>query len=203
MTDFKSLLSRYPLRKLTYPLILVILVALIITAALFSAKSLRLQLDRVFVAETTANSFAIDVANYKLVAAKLNLPESGETTIPAENTELPAVAPSPTTPEATTTASAPVALDKKALAIGVYNATSVTGLAGKLKSALETGGFSVTKTGNEKTQATNTVSIKESKRAYLLLLEPILGTGFDIEHPGTLPEDSTVDCKIIIGVSGN
>jgi LytR cell envelope-related transcriptional attenuator len=202
MTDLKSLLARYPLRKLTYPAILVLILAIIITAALFAAKSLRLELDRVFVSQTAANSFSIDAASYKLVAAKLNLPESGETTIPAENAQVPAIAPA-ATPEATTSAAVPVVLDKKALSIGVYNATTVTGLAGKLKSVLEAGGFSVTKTGNEKGQAANSVSIKESKKAYLPLLAPVLGAGFDMEHPEILPEDSTLDCKIIIGVSGN
>ena len=195
MNSLITRLARIPWRKLLYPALLALVLGIVITELLFSTRFLTNEFNRIFIADTLGDAFSIDLAHYRIVAQKISLPSTGAT---QETTAAPIPAAVASTSVVSATSAAP-SLDKKALTIGVYNATGVIGLAGKLKTKLETDGFVVAKTGNVKSQPTNTVEIKKSKRDYLPLLATALGTDFDVANATTLSEDVAIDCILTIG----
>ena len=192
MDSLQKLLARVPWKKLLYPGLLALVCGGVLAALFISARSLAGEFNRIFISDTLGNTFSLDLVHYRLVAQRLALPET---------TAVPEPAATATSTAETTVAAASTTppLDRKALTIAVYNATSLTGLAGKLKAQLEADGFLVAKTGNLKSQPENTIEIKESKKDYLPLLAAALGAEFDTTSPATLPEDAAVDCILTIG----
>jgi hypothetical protein len=189
--DFAS--KRF-LKQLRYPGMIVALGGMVLVTFMSATGFIGTQINRTFIAEPRAAALEIDATYYSIVAAKLGLPSLAAAAAPdtplAEATstpaEIPAEEPAP-------------ALNKQDIRIGVYNATNSTGIAAILKSRLEAAGFVGIKTGNEQLQEGNTIDIKESKRQYLPLMAEALGADFDLQTAGTLPEDASVDCALVIG----
>ena len=192
MDSLQTQLAHIPWKKLLYPGLLALVCGGVLAAFFISTRSLTREFNRIFILDTLGDTFSLDLVHYRLVAQRLALPET---------VAVPEPAATATSTAETTAAAAGTApqLDKKALAIAVYNATSLTGLAGKLKAQLEADGFLVAKTGNLKSQPENTIEIKESKKDYLAVLAPTLGASFDTIHATTLPDDASVDCVLTIG----
>jgi len=199
MNTIIDFFKRTPLSKFTYPVILVFGVLCIIIIFVFSTRFLTQEINRAFVINAAGDSFSIDLVHYKLVAHKLGLPES----IAATSTPLSVVPPTPVVATSTPTPSVATTtppLDKSAITLAVYNATSVAGLAGKTKDTLVVAGFVVTKTGNAKAQSQNSIVLKKSAEAYLPLLREALGTSFANATVTTAPADAPYDAIITVGV---
>lgn len=161
-----------------------------------STRFLTQEINRVFTVDADGSDFSIDLAHYKLVAHKLGLPEEITGTPETRIEQPPAAITSTSTPSVST---ATPELDKSAITLAVYNATSVSGLAGKTKDKLAAAGFTVSKTGNAKAQSSNTITLKESATAYAPLLREALGTAFADATINAASEDALYDAVITIG----
>ena len=200
MDHLKDFFKHTSLSKLVYPAILALCTLSIIIVFIFSTRFLTQEINRVFAVDTVANDFSIDLVHYKIVAHKLGLPEDLTTTsapLIETSSSLPAAVTSTSTPSVT--ASSTPALDKGAITLSVYNATSVKGLAAQIKDKLTAAGFAVSKTGNAKVQSSNTIALKESATAYLPLLREALGTAFADATVTTASKDALYDAVITIG----
>jgi len=185
---FLTILS---LKKLIYPGIFVFLFGVLLFLFILSARFISMEINRIFSADEPRNNFSVNTAQYTLLAKKLGLPAQTQEAEPAP-TQIEASAPAATTTQESTP------LDKAALSIGVFNGSNATGAAGKLAATLTAQGFVVAKTGNEAQQEKNTIEIKESKKAYLALLAPVLPE-FDTASATILPETAHYDCILTIG----
>lgn len=109
----------------------------------------------------------------------------------AEPTETPTLTPTPT----------PI-LEKKDLNFEVLNGAGVAGTAAEAKSFLEGKGYVVAETGNADNfdYTETTISIKDSKKEYLLLLTDDLSENYTVaSDSSTLDEDSEFDAVVTIG----
>lgn len=197
MNNLKNFFKNTPLPKFVYPAILALCAVTISVVFIFSTRFLTREINRVFVIDAIGNDFSIDLVHYKLVAHKLGLPENIAPNPLPEVSFVPAIAVSTSTPSAPATTTP--ALDKSAITVAVYNATSVSGLASKTKDGLVAAGFVVSKTGNAKAQSSNTITLKESAAAYAPLLREALGTAFADATINTASEDALYDAVITIG----
>ncbi len=127
----------------------------------------------------------------------------------------PTEAPSPTkdeeitpsvTPKVTVekTPSVTGAIKKSLLTVEILNGSGVKGAAGKMSAALSNAGYNVSRTGNADAfdYTGVSVNIKKSKSAELNQLKKDLSAADYIvtESTSALPETSTVDAVIVLGV---
>lgn len=207
--QIKNVLAKIVWRDLVYPLILLIFLTIVVTVFISSVKFFYTRIDTaISLDESAAESglTRIDMGNLAIVARKLNIPISE--TAPAESVQTIEEPPTPTTEpiiEATppVVPEMPVApvLDPKTIKIAVYNSTDTTGLAGKLKTALETSGFVVSETGNKPpTRDTTIVQIKESlaDTGAQKTLSSVVAESY-VAVFETLPPDTLFDIIVIIG----
>lgn len=183
--NLRDTITKINPRDLVYPgiiLLFIILVGILFSLATqFIAKNI----NNAFSSDTGAESSALNMANYTLVAKKLGFStEAGASTVST----------SPASP-----ASSAQSLDKKSLIITILNSTAKKGVATTLAQSLESLGFAKATTGNEKKlYATTTIVIKESKSDYeTLLLEAVRKT-----YPGAIATTTgagAIDATIIIG----
>jgi hypothetical protein len=213
-------------KSLIFPALFIIYVVVLALIFTGSTKKLAREINNVFADIPRENLYAVDITKYSLVAQKIGLPAyvepSAQTIVPSDTTNLgttPTSTDSSTTPDTTTsTSTTPTTettenpstdsdsttnptsdsdLDPGMLSVAVYNASGVTGLAGKLKTQLETTGFSVITVGNAEAQSQTTLSIKDSKKAYIPMITSEL-LEFNLITQ-SLPEDSELDAVITIG----
>ena len=184
--------SRRQVIQAAYPTLLALFAVVVLGAFIGAASSLTRELNRIFIIDTPESAFIIDEEAYAILQKKLRLPplhsETMETPQPEEERETPTGA---TTEEDVTAPQAE-------LSVAVYNATGVPGLAARLKAVVERPGIAISQIGNADPQSTNTIQIKESKRAELDTLVASLPENFNAETT-TLSEDSEFDCIITIG----
>lgn len=201
MNNLKNFFKNTTLSKFVYPAILALGAITIIIVFVLSTRFLTREINRVFAVDAVGNDFSIDLAHYRLVARKLGLPQdiAGTPAVTSETvSSAPAIEASTSTPSVTASSTPP--LDKSAITMAVYNATSVKGLAAQAKDKLVAAGFTVSKTGNAEAQSTNTITLKESAMEYLPLLREALGSAFADAAVTTAATNATHDAVITIGV---
>lgn len=185
--NLRDTITKINPRDLVYPGI--ILLFFILVGILFSLATqfIAKNINNAFSSDTGAESSALNMANYTLVAKKLGFSTEAGVSV-ATSTSSPAVA-----------VLTSQVLDKKSLTITILNSTAKKGVATTLAEALQTSGFSKAATGNEKKlYATTTVVIKESKKDYeTLLLEAVRKIYPDAV--ATTTTAGTIDATIIIG----
>ena len=162
-------------------------------------------INKVFSSQQNADSQALDLVRYTLVAKKLNIPviTPPEIDVESEGVPLGETTATPTISSDTIdTASTTPTLDKKSLTITVANSTTKKGLAGMLAKELTEAGFSAPKTSTQtKLIATTTILIHNQKLDYApILLETVLKS-YPQAVVATTTESSSADALIIIGTN--
>jgi hypothetical protein len=107
----------------------------------------------------------------------------------------------PTVTETPTPTPTPI-LERKDLNLEVLNGAGVAGTAAKAKAFLEEKGYVVADTGNADSYdfSQTTISIKDSKKEYLMLLTDDLSESYTVaSDSSTLSEDSEFDAVVTIG----
>lgn len=186
MKNLTLQLKRLSGPRILYPAMLGVYALTVLVLFVFVARFLTSELSQVLGVDTQEPEFSINREHYALVARKFGLPP------------LPSMKPGDAEAEAVSAAeleSAP--LDRAMLSIAVYNGTETAGLAARTKETLERAGFTVAKVGNESATSTSTLEIKESKRAYVPLLQEALTPR--VLEITTLPETASFDCLLTLG----
>ncbi len=124
-------------------------------------------------------------------SGNLKMPSFGAKPTP---TATPTVAPTPTP--------VPVEVKKETLKIQVLNGSGTPGVAGKMKTFLETKGYKVADTGNADNYdyETTEIQVKSGKDAIFTALETDMKEEYSLSSsPEELSEDVPYDVRIIIG----
>lgn len=143
----------------------------------------------------------LNMADYSIVAKKLNVVVSNNTETAVSQPPAPVLATTSTAMTATSTPETVLPV-KSALKIAVLNSTKTEGLAAGLKKDLESAGFSVLKTANQsKTENTTLIKIKESVGSSALAKEisGLVKNKYPLITNETLNEKSEYDIEIVIG----
>lgn len=202
-TKIISFFKTLSFRKALYPALTLFFALTVLALFILSARFLSRSIERVFVqeGEIEQNLTRVDMDTYMLLAKKLGIPIR-ET--PATPTPTPVPENTPTPQESTGT-SAPESTDenlpsKEEVSIAVYNGTQVAGAAGKIKTELETAGFSVGETGNRtREQEATELKFKESAQGFADEIERIAAARHAPVVRGALSAEDPFDIIIIIG----
>lgn len=201
--NFSKILEKIKSIKLTdfiYFAVIFLFFTIVVILFFYSTNFILKNVNKIFSSGNTADSWALDLANYSLVAKKLNLP----VVIPGENTDVNTPTAEPTLPQNITAEPATPAvvsvLDKKSITINILNSTSKKGVASNLAKAMEDGGFSKAETGNEKKiYDLTTIIIHDSKKEYLPAVEEVVKKSYPETMTKTISDTSKFDVTIIIG----
>ena len=214
-SNIKPMDYAYPVTLFVYFIIVIILFS---SATKFISENLN---KKVISSTGKGAEHALNIDNYALAAKKLNIP----VTLPKNDTEEEAVGTEPvatstvptnnlaTTTLTTSTSTATSTLeqaeedalatpDTSEITVVVLNSTPKTGLATTLAKAIEDAGFNAPKTGNQKIKlSTTTITIKESKRIYLPLVEVAVRTLYPLAIATTTValKDTDPDISVVIG----
>lgn len=112
-------------------------------------------------------------------------------------TQTPDMSPSPSASPTPTTSAKP-----SSYKVSVLNGSGVIGAASKVKEALESGGFTVSATGNADryTYANTTIRAKENvPLSSIELVKAALADGYTVEVGSTLEDSSSFDIVVIAG----
>ncbi len=200
--QIKKLFSNLQPRDMIYPGISLVLLIALVVIFFMASKSLYAHIDSAISLETGEESslLRLDMENLTVLANKLAIPiQSAETFTPPEIKITPTeTGISPT--EDTSPTLIPTETNRASVRIAVYNSTETAGLAGKLKSALESEKFVVVETGNKTpTLETTVIQTKASLDASLRsAINAAVSKSYTVTAE-TLPSDSAFDVIIIIG----
>lgn len=218
MPDNKSQSLRLAWQKAKYPCLLGGYSLIALSAFLAASRFLEAELNRAFAptdeAALAGSMAALNLADYTVLAQKLNLPATApitpvvtpasataSTTAPTANqatSSEPAISAS-STPAETVTTNQPAAAD---LALRIENSTKTSGLAGRLKEKLQESGFVRITTANASpARAATSLAVKKSLAGQPEIdnLKNILSQNYLVEE-GLLPETAPYDILIVIGL---
>lgn len=189
-----------------YPGILLVFFAGVAIIFFLSTQFISSNINEVFSTEQGGATQALDLSRYALAAKKLQIPVNtpGNETRSLEPVRNDGPVATSTTPVAEDTPTASVEqpkapFDKSSLSVAVYNGTKTSGLAGKLKGALENAGFTVKVSGNKAgSYPHTTIEIKASAQPAQSQIEKIVGEQYETTTT-IAPVDATYDVVIIIG----
>lgn len=175
-------------------IIIFFLIAMIIVFSM-TVKFISKNINKVFYSENNNEVGGLNMEQYLLMAKKLNINITNTNT---ENTPAQATAILPLI--STTTTSTTISLDKQSLLIKILNGTTNKGVATTLAKSITDEGFTVLKTGNEKSDyATTTLIMQENKSAYTEILLRALRKSYPQAIATTTNKVNAFDAIIIIG----
>lgn len=185
--NIKEILSK--LKKDDYIYLSIMMFFFIILIIIFSmtVSFFSKNINKVFYSENNQKITGLDIAQYTLVAKKLNL------TTPTTPTM-------GTTTSIVTSATTIAQLDKKSLLIKILNGTTKKSLASTLAKSITDDGFIVSKTGNEKSDyGTTTIIVQENKSEYTPTLLESVRKIYPTAVATTTDKISAFEATIIIG----
>ena len=202
-------IKKIELKKLVYPLILLVYFGTIALFLFFSLKFFTKELNLILATgeglENGQNRSALDMVGYSLLEKKFSLtpyvaepaPLAVEPEVIASSTasSTPGSSPTSTEPQRESTGTVP-------LTIAVLNSTKTAGLAGKLKDELEAADIPVAKVGNFfPVLATTTINLSPAAVNHpgLAAIKSVLTENSLLYIENLLPAAGDYDLEIIIG----
>lgn len=183
-------------RDFTYPGIFVVFLIIVSIVFYNAATFISQNINKVFSSQEEATVQGLDLEQYKIVAGKLNIP----VVIPEDFTDISSEETPTETATSTPNEEAPISLNKDSLTLRVVNSTTKAGLAGALAKELTVNGFSTPTTGTlTKPISTTTITIKESKYEYGILLLEVVKKSYPDTQISTTTESTPYDAIVTIG----
>jgi hypothetical protein len=162
---FREKISGITPRDLIYPGIILVFFIIVMIIFFLSTRFLTKNINNAFLGDTGTDTNTLNMDNYTIVAKKLGVTvetqRNKENSQPATSLE---VASTTASSQASTTAQV---VDKTSLTINILNASTNSGVASALASALESAGYAKASTGNQVKQiSTTTLTINDSKGSF-------------------------------------